>query len=184
MLRRYFSVGHALNMDRFLESIHWATKGDSITFLEAFVQTGRVLNITINPTVGDRPSVLLNYKTSPNVTIASAVLASSALPGLVPLAQLMEKDELGQLIPFHGVSKEGWRDGSFKTDIPRKTLHLYFRVHFTIVSQVNPHILMFFYNAKGSAGQPSLHRRGRGWRGGFVLTALEHFLKLDMLKWM
>jgi len=34
-----------------------------------------------------------------------------------------------------------------------KTLHLYFKVHFTIVSQVNPHVVMFFYHAKGSAGK-------------------------------
>jgi len=31
---------------------------------------GRILNITINPISSGQPPVLLNYKTSPNVTIA------------------------------------------------------------------------------------------------------------------
>ena len=171
-------------MGNLVETVYWATKGDKLTFLEAYKSTGKILNITINSTVGDRPSLLLNCKTTPTVTIASAVLASSALPGLLPTAKLMEKDEKGNLIEFVGVGKEGWRDGSFKTDIPKKSLHWYFKVHFTIVSQVNPHVIMFFYNQSGSVGQPSLHLMGKGWRGGFFFTILEHLLKLEMLKWM
>jgi hypothetical protein len=36
----------------------------------------------------------------------------------------------------------------------------------------------------GSAGVPTAHRRGMGWRGGFLASALIQHAKLDMLKWL
>jgi len=33
-------------------------------------------------------------------------------------------------------------------------------------------------------GRPVTHRRGRGWRGGFLGSALEQYLKLDLTKWL
>lgn len=73
---------------------------------------------------------------------------------------------------------------SLRTDIPLKALNLHFNVNFSIVSQVNPHISMFFFSSRGAVGRPVSHRRGRGWRGGFAGSAVETYLKLDLSKWL
>lgn len=77
-----------------------------------------------------------------------------------------------------------WKDGSLRTDIPIRALNLQFNVNFTIVSQVNPHISLFFFSSRGTVGSPVTHRRGRGWRGGFLGSAAEQFIKLDLNKWL
>lgn len=43
---------------------------------------------------------------------------------------------------------------------------------------------MFFFSSRGSVGRPVTHRRGRGWRGGFLGSATEQFIKLDLNKWL
>eukprot|EP00835_Amoeboradix_gromovi_P006990 NODE_977_length_2626_cov_0.163831.p2 type:complete len:156 gc:universal NODE_977_length_2626_cov_0.163831:1361-1828(+) len=86
------------------------------------------------------------------------------------------------LVPFTGWGKT-FRDGSLRMDIPRE-IHQTFNINFTIVSQVNPHVLPFFYNHKGSAGTPAIHRSGSGWRGGYLLSWWEHVIKLDLRKWL
>lgn len=56
------------------------------TFLEAFQRTGRVLNITCSTVAGDsgeQVPLLLNYQTHPHVLIASAVICSGSMPGLL-----------------------------------------------------------------------------------------------------
>lgn len=73
---------------------------------------------------------------------------------------------------------------SLRTDIPLKALNLHFNVNFSIVSQVNPHISLFFFSSRGAVGRPVSHRRGRGWRGGFAGSATETYLKLDLSKWL
>lgn len=73
---------------------------------------------------------------------------------------------------------------SLRTDIPLKALNLHFNVNFSIVSQVNPHISLFFFSSRGAVGRPVSHRRGRGWRGGFIGSAVETYLKLDLNKWL
>ena len=58
-----------------------------------------------------------------------------------------------------------------------------FNCSFSIVSQCNPHVIPFFYHARGADGRPVTWRLwAGGWRGGFVLSALELWLKEDMLK--
>lgn len=52
------------------------------------------------------------------------------------------------------------------------------------MSQVNPHISLFFFSSRGAVGRPVSHRRGRGWRGGFIGSAVETYLKLDLNKWL
>jgi hypothetical protein len=94
----------------------------------------------------------------------------------------MMKTRSGQLVPYSFGHK--WKDGSLRTDIPIKALNLHFNVNFTIVSQVNPHINLFFFSSRGSVGQPVTHRRGRGWRGGYLGSATEQYLKLDLTKWL
>lgn len=54
---------------------------------------------------------------------------------------------------------------------------------FFITAQCNPHIVPFLYSSKGGVGQPSRWTRGfrkESWRGGFLLAALELYLKSDM----
>ncbi len=77
-----------------------------------------------------------------------------------------------------------WRDGSIIGDIPERELSQLFRVKYTIVSQVNPHVSFFFFSPKGSAGNPSLQRSGKGWRGGFLASALIKYFLLDLYKWL
>ncbi|KAL8694419.1 MAG: hypothetical protein Q9218_000911 [Villophora microphyllina] len=76
------------------------------------------------------------------------------------------------------------RDFSLRTDIPLKALNLHFNVNFSIVSQVNPHVNLFFFSSRGTVGRPVTHRRGRGWRGGFLMSALETSIKLDLAKYL
>lgn len=112
---------------------------------------------------------------------------------------LMMKRRDGSLAPYSFGSR--WKDGrsfslcyhrsddnvdslSLRTDIPLKALNLHFNVNFSIVSQVNPHISLFFFSSRGAVGRPVSHRRGRGWRGGFAGSATETYLKLDLSKWL
>ena len=103
---------------------------------------------------------------------------------------MMKNPINGKVIPFSLGSK--WRDGSLRTDIPIEALNTYYNVNFTIVSQVNPHISLFFFAPKGTVGRPvtSSTRKTRSkqqyasFRGGFIATALEQLLRLEIKKWL
>jgi hypothetical protein len=145
-------------------------------------RTGRILNINVY-NCHTHQAKLLNYRTAPDIVIYSAVLASSAVPKLLPPQELLIKRADGRIEPFHEWGKV-WIDGSFKNDLPFEPLKLLFHVNFCLVSQVQPHIVPFFFDARGSAGVPTRHRGGRGWRGGFVSVFVESLLKEDMRKWL
>ncbi|KAJ2854251.1 hypothetical protein J3B02_002770 [Coemansia erecta] len=170
------------------DAVEWAPRAQiftrgNLTFKEAFKRTGKVLNIPCTP-LGHRYASprLLNYVAAPDVVIWSAVLASACLPGILQPMVLLRRTREGRIVPYTD-SGILWRDGSFRNDIPGSDLRAMFNVRSTIVSQVNPHISLFFYNRDGSVGQPTLSLHGsRLWRGGFVLSALEHALKLDIRK--
>jgi predicted acylesterase/phospholipase RssA len=70
-----------------------------------------VLNITASSQRKHAPPVLLNYLTTPHVTIASAVLASSAVPLLIHPVVLEEKGPDGLIRPY-GSPEGRWRDGT------------------------------------------------------------------------
>jgi hypothetical protein len=146
---------------------------------------------------GERHTRALNHKTvrarcrprchqpppalqAPDVLVYSAVLASSAIPKLLPAVQLMRKTKAGQVEPFTTWG-HFWRDGSFEQEIPIEALSVVFASSFFIVSQVNPHIVPFFFDNR-FAGQALA--RGRGWRAGFLSAFLERALKADMRKWL
>ncbi|KAJ1973587.1 hypothetical protein H4R35_004040 [Dimargaris xerosporica] len=218
-LARFWREGVLFDAGRWAHQAQWVTRG-STTFREAYERTGRILNITV--VSADAPHAsdgtkLLNYVTAPDVVIWSAVLASSAIPGVLKPVVLMMKvyqnlsaENLAvqrahdtnapnaevldgydghpfhrswALVPYMS-SGTRWCDGSLQIDIPLEALHRCFNVQYTIVSQVNPHIALFFYNRLGSVGDPAPHRRGKGIRGGFVLSSLERFFKLDLQKWL
>ncbi|KXT10436.1 hypothetical protein AC579_7878 [Pseudocercospora musae] len=169
------------------DSVDWAKRcawfcHGSLTFLEAYRRTGRILNVSCVPSDPHSPTMLVNYLTAPDCVIWSAVLASAAVPGILNPVVLMRKNSHGSLEPFSFGHK--WKDGSLRTDIPLKSLNLHFNVNFSIVSQVNPHVSLWFFSSRGTVGRPVTHRRGRGWRGGFLGSAIEQFIKLDLNKWL
>ncbi|RPB04844.1 patatin-domain-containing protein [Choiromyces venosus 120613-1] len=183
-LRRWWKTGARFDSVDWARRLCWFTRG-SLTFKEAYERTGRILNISCIPSDPHSPSLLLNYLTAPDCCIFSAVLASAAVPGILNPVVLMTKNPhrpYSAITPFSFGHK--WKDGSLRTDIPLRALNTHFNVTFSIVSQVNPHVNIFFFSPRGSVGRPVTHRKGKGWRGGFLGSALEQYLKLDMAKWL
>ncbi|EPE07293.1 patatin-like phospholipase domain-containing protein [Ophiostoma piceae UAMH 11346] len=178
---RWWKTGARFDSVTWARQCSWWTRG-SMTFREAYERTGRILNITCIPADPHSPAILCNYRTSPDCVIWSAVLASAAVPGVLNPVVLMMKTPSGRLVPYSFGHK--WKDGSLRTDIPIKSLNLHFNVNFTIVSQVNPHVNLFFFSSRGSVGLPVTHRKGRGWRGGYLGSAFEEYLKQDLRKWL
>ena len=178
---RWWKTGARFDSLDWARRCSWFCRG-SMTFREAYERTGRILNVSCVPADPHSPTILTNYLTSPDCVIWSAVLASAAVPGILNPVVLMMKTREGTLVPYSFGHK--WKDGSLRTDIPLKALNLHFNVNFSIVSQVNPHINLFFFSSRGSVGQPVTHRKGRGWRGGFLGSATEQYLKLDLNKWL
>lgn len=179
--RRWWRTGARFDTMDWARQCSWFCRG-STTFREAYERTGRILNVSCVPSDPHSPTILANYLTSPNCVIWSAVLASAAVPGILNPVVLMTKKRDGTLAPYSFGHK--WKDGSLRTDIPIKALNLHFNVNFTIVSQVNPHINLFFFSSRGAVGRPVTHRKGRGWRGGFLGSAIEQYIKLDLNKWL
>jgi len=178
---RWWRTGARFDSVDWAKRCSWFCRG-SLTFLEAYQRTGRILNVSCVPSDPHSPTILANYLTAPDCVIWSAVLASAAVPGILNPVVLMRKNRDGGLEPYSFGHK--WKDGSLRTDIPLKSLNLHFNVNFSIVSQVNPHINLFFFSSRGTVGRPVTHRRGRGWRGGFLGSAVEQYLKLDLNKWL
>ncbi|KAI1180301.1 lipase [Nemania sp. FL0916] len=178
---RWWKTGARFDSVDWARQSSWWSRG-SMTFREAYERTGRILNVSCVPADPHSPTILCNYLTSPDCVIWSAVLASAAVPGILNPVVLMMKTSDGSLAPYSFGHK--WKDGSLRTDIPIKALNLHFNVNFTIVSQVNPHISLFFFSSRGTVGSPVTHRRGRGWRGGYLGSAAEQFIKLDLTKWL
>ena len=175
-VRRFIRTGQMFEFNDWIDKIPPWTCGD-LTFVEAYRKTGRILNIS---TTANNGSVNLNYITSPNVLVRSAVLCSSAMPFFVKPPKLLEKDPQTGDIVFR--EAQSFSDGSLAGDVPRGELGSLFGVRFVLTSQVNPHISPFFFNRKGEAGNPLLWRWGKSgsFRGGFILSALESFFKEQM----
>ncbi|CAG8811009.1 15835_t:CDS:2, partial [Racocetra fulgida] len=96
----------------------------------------------------------------------------AAVPGILNPVVLMQKLKDGTLFPYNYGHK--WKDGSLRTDIPSQSLYMHFNVKNTIVSQVNPHVHLFFYAPRGTVGRPV----------SFVVASIEQYLKLDLSKWL
>lgn len=174
---RSWRTGARFDLLQWAEKAAFFTRG-SMTFAEAYALTGKVLNISVIPSDRHSPVKLLNYHTAPNCIIWSSLLASAAVPGLLNPVCLMQKTRSGQAVPWNWGHR--FKDGSLRVDIPLQDLHSLFNVNYPIVSQVNPHVHLFFFAPKGMPGRPVAHRKGKGWRGGFLLSASEHVLKLNL----
>mmetsp|Transcript_1714 Transcript_1714/g.6697 ORF Transcript_1714/g.6697 Transcript_1714/m.6697 type:complete len:682 (-) Transcript_1714:33-2078(-) len=179
-LRHYFTQGCMFPREPIERWAEIWSLGET-TFLEAYLRTGRVLNITCS-TVGGEGSeqvpLLLNYQTHPHVLVASAVICSGSMPSLLNPSKLLERCPQTGVIRAHCKRETCYADGSIDFDIPSITLAQAFGVRYTIACQVNPHVIPFNFHHHGEAGQPISWRNFRGrWRGGFVLCALELILK-------
>ncbi|MBE9538532.1 MAG: DUF3336 domain-containing protein [Proteobacteria bacterium] len=116
----------------------------NMTFQEAYEKTGRQINISVAPAEAHQTSRLLNAITSPNVFIRSAVIASSAVPGVFPSVMLMAKNAHGEAQPY--LPSRKWVDGSIADDLPAKRLSRLFSTNHYIVSMVNPIAIPFLRN--------------------------------------
>ena len=119
------------------------------TFSEAFEKTGKHCCITVSASraeSGGAQRLLLNHISTPHVTLASAVVASCALPGVMAPAKLRTKDSEGrqELFEVDGVE---WIDGSVQADLPFKRISTLFNVSSYIVCQTNFHVLPFLHKA-------------------------------------
>ncbi|KDN46113.1 patatin-domain-containing protein [Tilletiaria anomala UBC 951] len=174
---RVWRIGARFEAKSFAQKAQFFTMG-STTFMEAYKRTGKVLNISVIPADRHSPVKLLNYVTSPDCVIWSALLASAAVPGILNPICLMQKTKSGRVIPWNWGHR--FKDGSLRMDIPLQELQSLYNVNYPIVSQANPHVHLFFFAPKGMPGRPVAHRKGKGWRGGFFLSAAEHVLKLHL----
>ncbi|BEJ13872.1 hypothetical protein CspHIS471_0310460 [Cutaneotrichosporon sp. HIS471] len=179
-IRRWMQTGARFSALEWARKAMYFTRG-SLTFKEAYERTGRALNVSVVPADRHSPTILLNHLTAPNCVIWSAIIASAAVPGILNPVVLMAKDRDGSVRP-HNLGGSRFKDGSLREDIPLSSLHTQFNCNFSIVSQTNPHIHLFFFAPRGAVGRPVAHRKGRGWRGGFILSALESYIKLDLSK--
>lgn len=112
-----------------------------LTFEEAYRKTGREINIPVSPYDRHQHSRLLNWKTSPNVLIRKASLASCAIPGIYPPVTLWAKNIEGEKVPY--IPSRKFVDGSIKDDLPIHRLARLYGVNHSIVSQTNPHVVPF-----------------------------------------
>ncbi|XXQ35215.1 PNPLA domain-containing protein [Plasmodiophora brassicae] len=182
LINRYLRTGRVFHEKLWRDMLRPLVFKD-MTFLEAYQKTGRILNITCTSENKWGAPIILNYITAPNVVIWCAVLASSGIPPLLPAITLLAKNRDGKLEHFMDFGK-CWSDGALKNDIPARQLAEQFNVNFLVVSQVNPHIVPFVYECRGSSGRPIMRTGGSSLRGGFFSSAAEAFLKLEMRKWL
>ncbi|OAA65814.1 lipid acyl hydrolase [Niveomyces insectorum RCEF 264] len=140
-------IGRALRYGAWHDSRHIARVmrnllGD-ITFQEAFNRTRRILNITVSSKPGLQLPSLLNYLTAPDVIIWSAVVASCSIPGVFDPRPLLVRDAAtGEHVPWDP-AEQLWIDGSLDNDVPVERLGEMLNVNHFIVSQTNPHIVLF-----------------------------------------
>jgi TAG lipase/steryl ester hydrolase/phospholipase A2/LPA acyltransferase len=107
-----------------------------MTFQEAFARSGRALSITVCGGSGTRRPRVLNYLTAPTVLVSSAVIASAAIPLLLPPVRLRVKRKDGSVADESDSPDACYKDGSLHGDLPLEELYKTFGVRFTVVSQV------------------------------------------------
>jgi TAG lipase / steryl ester hydrolase / phospholipase A2 / LPA acyltransferase len=140
-LRRFLTQGAWIDIKHLIRVMK-AILGD-MTFQEAYNRTRRILNICVSSASIYELPRLLNYITSPNVMIWSAVAASCSIPLLFSAAHLLIKNPVtGEYLPWNP-KPQRWIDGSVDNDLPMTRLAEMFNVNHFIVSQVNPHVVPF-----------------------------------------
>jgi len=167
---RYF-LSHRVLMDsaEFKRCCDWYY-GDC-TFAEGYARTKRHVSISVSFSAttggGSGPArLLLNHISSPHVTLASAVAASCALPGIMLAQPLEAKDRSGKVVKLDHDGVHGYVDGSLAADLPFKRMATLFNVSNFIVSQVNFHVRPFLRKQHATTS--------RYWK---IMTYLEHDIR-------
>lgn len=132
-----------------------------MTFEEAYVESGRILNILVLP-AGSASSCFYNYLTTPKVIVRSAVLASNGsnmLPGY-PDVNLLVKDHKGNIQP-HPDGPLEYFPANHKTYLPPREspytrLAELFNVNNYIVSISQPYFAQLLTTEFKYRGQPRL----------------------------
>jgi TAG lipase / steryl ester hydrolase / phospholipase A2 / LPA acyltransferase len=147
-----------------------ALLGD-MTFQEAYNRTRRILNICVSSASIYELPRLLNYVTSPNVMIWSAVAASCSVPLLFSAAHLLVKNPItGEHVPWNPTPQR-WIDGSVDNDLPMTRLAEMFNVNHFIVSQVNPHVVPFLAKDDPTLTQANQNHAYSGCATDWLFTA-------------
>ena len=147
-MREAMKGGSILDQDVVRRSIYRHIP--NLTFLEAYENTRRILNISVSPTDSHQFPRLLNYLTAPNVLVRQAILASCAFPGMFPPVQLRAKNYSGRSVGY--MPQNRWIDGSLHEDIPMEKVNRLHNVNHYIVSQTNPHVAPFLSEEIESTG--------------------------------
>lgn len=119
-----------------------------MTFEQAYRHTGREINITVSPYDRNQNPRLLNWRTSPNVLIRKASLASCAIPGIYSPVSLWAKNIDGERVPY--IPGRKFVDGSIVDDLPIRRLSRLYGVNHSIVSQTNPHVVPFLSRSENT----------------------------------
>src|SRR5699024_11421538 len=82
--------------------------------------TEREINTPVSPHDRHHHARLLNQRTSPNVLIRKAVLASCAIPAIYPPVSLWAKNMDGKKVPY--IPGRKFVDGSINDDLPIRRL--------------------------------------------------------------
>lgn len=156
---RMWRDGHAMDPEKLLAHIR-ANVG-RYSFREAYLHSGRTLNISVSPTRTRQKPRLLNELASPEVMVDSAVLASCAVPGIYPPVTLRGRDKQAADGEIDYMPTETWIDGSVHGDLPMMRMARLHNVNKTIVSQANPHVLPFISHRR-DRGVPATLRQAAG----------------------
>ena len=127
-----FARGESVLDTEHLKSLIRDAIGD-ITFKEVHDRYKWCLNITVTHATKTDEGLLLNYMTSPNVLIWSAVSASTAIPRFFDPVELMVKTDSGEILPYHP-DNQRYIDGSVAGDLPMQRMSELFNVNTFIVS--------------------------------------------------
>jgi predicted acylesterase/phospholipase RssA len=114
---------------------------EALTFQEAYERTKRIVNVSVSPADPNQFPRLMNYLTAPNVFVRTAVLASTAIPGVFPPVQLKARNFEGKTVAY--MPRSLWIDGSVHADVPKDRINRLHNVNHYIVSQTNPHVVPF-----------------------------------------
>ncbi|KAJ3071784.1 hypothetical protein HDU98_004788 [Podochytrium sp. JEL0797] len=130
---RLFREGHLLDSEVFTQCVNDNLK--DVTFEEAFLKSGRVLNIVVSSARKNEIPRLLNYLTAPNVLVRTAACASASSVGIFQSVNLLAKEKDGVKIVPWGSTEIKWADAPYDGESPETRLAEQFNVNHFIVSQ-------------------------------------------------
>ncbi|SCU79520.1 LADA_0B01244g1_1 [Lachancea dasiensis] len=153
LLQNVIHRGYSKDVFLFINFVNKVVIKD-LTFEEAFQRTGKIINIIVHPTDRNRCPSLLNYVTTPNVLIASAIdcsLGSEVVSSGTKLLCKNLKNEIVEYIPDTGDSRLIFltpqnASESGLTESPYTRLTELFNVNNFIVSLARPYLAPLVIN--------------------------------------